>query len=347
MAKLNARPPGNKPVQLRRFWLPTAVFTASAITVGILALVKRTSEVEVSLTVRSIALPLASGPHSLFSNIKVRGLALSNFHSLTATDGGIVFKPAVKSSSQAKSVVNNVPFGLFFAEDVVLDRIEATRPGHAILTWNRAAPLSLKAVFDLPVAAYLRGGSAVTGYCDFCVSGDGSSASQSAGRHFTVVSTSKLGQELVALADKAPTVVGLEVTGPEQIGSSILAVREGEIGFESLQEGQPVSDVLTGTIRFPEFKDRTIAVPLGVFVRLRRGSNFRLRSIKLSDGIQVLVTGNASVIIVGDTSEARNRVPSYLEWFDEKHSWSLYLAAVVSLTAALWGALAAVRGQPT
>jgi hypothetical protein len=53
------------------------------------------------------------------------------------------------------------------------------------------------------------------------------------------------------------------------------------------------------------------------------------------------------VIIVGDTSEARNRVPSYLEWFDEKHSWSLYLAAVVSLTAALWGALAAVRGQPT
>lgn len=331
---------------MRRFLLPAAVFLVSVIIVGILALMKRTSEMELKLTADSITVPLTPRPPSLFSNVSVRAIALSNFDSFTATAGRISLAgagPGRAPASRDNTVINGAPFGRVYFENVVLDHIEAPDRSRAVLTWNKAAPSTIKAVFDGPIVIFLRGGSVMTGYCDFCGGTEPAGAHQERARRLTISAAGALGQEVVARASRAPAVVGFEVTASDQLDAPVMPLRAEDIRFESMREGRPVSDVLTGTIHFPEFKDKIIEIPRGEFVRITPGGDLTLRSIKLSDGIQLSITGKVSHIDTGDLSTMRNRAPSVLEWFDEKHSWSLYLAGVVSLTGILWSVIVALR----
>ena len=350
--------PASTPV--RRPWplwlcvlLPCIV---TAILLGASALLKKDSEVEVSLQVNRVSFMTGErGPDSLFHSVRLNSLSLLNFQQLelgageldmaTATDPHNDTPSAWQRLGAGSNIVITArdDFAAIHLEDVTFQQLTIP-PGSVItLALDEREPDYLNLQVDRGETS-----GSVTVHkvlqlsCNYCrVSG------LSSPRDFDsqlLRFTSGRDHMLTFALPSGPRTMTLALPpGTTLIEEDISLTRE--INFTQMEEGRRTSTLIGagGKITFAGLKGKEAQVRAGDFVILGDVQDGVITKLQIGQGLHLTLHGRVGKLATGPPKFVQDRLPSVLEWLLVCHPWVIYLYALALIAITVLPMLTRLR----
>lgn len=336
--------------QLRTFRLLLILpFAATAIVLAPLAILKKGSEVEVSLKVSRASFVIGElGTTGLFNSVRTSSLSLLNFDKLGLGPGVLEIATATDPNTGAPSawhgigssaetlIVSRDDFATVTLEDVTLNQLDIKPGSFTTLSSVEGEPNSLKLRVDgAKTTGRIAAGRTLHLSCNYCeVSG------LPARYDFDsklVRFTSEREHVMTFSGRSEATTVALELPPGTMLAEQNIYL-ERDVDFTQLEGRSRTSTIIGegGKITFEELKKEEIKIGAGDFVILDDLEDFFIKTLHIDNGINITLHGRVGKLATGPSGFVKNRLPSLLKWLYARETWALYLNALVLIgTAAL------------
>jgi hypothetical protein len=332
-----------------RVLLPCIV---TALLLGASALLKKDSEVEVSLQVSRVSFMIGErGPESLFHSVRLNSLRLLNFQQLELGAGELDMATATDPPSDWQwlgagsniVIIARQDFADIYLEDVTFQQLTIP-PGSVItLASDEREPDHLNLQVDRGETS-----GSVTVHkvlqlsCDYCgVSGlspprdfESQLLRFTSGREHVITFSLRSGPRTMTLALPPGTTL---------IEEGISLARE--IDFTQMDGGRRTSTLIGtgGEITFAGLKGKEVQARAGDFVILGDLQDGVITKLQIGKGIHLTLHGRVGKLATGPPKFVQDRLPSILEWLLARHPWMLYLYALVFVATTVLPMLTRLR----
>lgn len=323
-----------------------------AVSLIVMALVRKSSEVDISLKVGHLSLKTDDErAKDLFNSVKTNHLAVSAFKEITLGDGVLyvtdemdsetaqpinwrrVDRPANDSHVLTpQETFSNVKF-----EKVVLNRLDVASGATWKFDWLAEEPGAVKLSFDKAVVGEIAGESTMQFSCTGCRIQDDPSTDAASALHFRLTSRHDGGNIIYLAGIDNATIIGLDLPPETKLKEQSIALTD-DISFTKGGGGRDVSTVIEGKYKF-EGVGEEANVGEGVFVTLDDLKKATLRTIVVDKGISITLHGTVGKLMTGDEGHKINRNPTLLEWVAAKHVWILVVEALMVIVPTFLGVL--------
>lgn len=343
--------------QVRTFRLLLILpFAATAILLAPLAILKKGSEVEVSLKVSRVSFVIGElSTASLFNSVRTVSLSLLNFQKVELGPGVLEIATAIDPNTDAPSawrgkgakaetlIISRDDFASVTLEDVRLNQLDI-KPGSVItLSSVENEPNSLKLHVD---GADATGSIAVARTlllsCNYC---------EASGLPVQYDFDSKLlrftssRKHVITFSGRSEaTTVALELPpGTKLVEQNFYLERD--VNFTQLEGRSRTSTIIGegGKITFEELKKKEVKVGVGDFVILDDLEDFFIKTLQIDNGINITLHGRVGELATGPRGFVKNRLPSLLEWLYAREMWALYLNALILISTTALAILKRLR----
>lgn len=353
------RPQDWKRRQLRNVRLLLILpFVITAILLAPLAILKKASEVEVSLRVSQLSFAIGEQGSGLLAGVSALSLSLQSFQQVDIGPGVLEIATAIDPHSDRPShwrqigrradsqIVSKEHFASVTFQDVSLNELSIPAGSVAILSWLASEPNLLKLrVDDAKATGRIAAGERLLLSCNVC-GVSGLTAGDDLASKFLRFTTD---QRHVLTFQGRPegTTVAVEFAPGRKLVEQNLFIG-GNIDFTRLERARRISTVTGegGKITFKELGNKEVKIGAGDFVILNDLHNFFLKNLHIKDGINIVIHGRAGRVATGPAGFIKDRLPSLLEFLYASQAWgrwALYLNAVVLIGTTTLGALKRLR----
>ena len=353
------RTPSRRQLQRRsvrdvRFVL-IGVFALTALVLMPLAVLKKRSEIAVSLKVSQLSFTLgAPSPDSLLTALPTRSLTLHNVPQVELGPGRLEVSTAVEAHTQepdawrtvraSASTVLTLPddFASLTLEDVRLEQLRSPPGARLTFTWLAQEPNSLKLRIEgAEVSGSLTVGKTLRLSCSACQVEGAAVDEQIAARQWRFTSAR---EHVITFRsrDKAPVVAFEFAAGATLAERQIPLV--GGIDFTQMEGKSRTSTILgdDGTITLVELP-KEIKVGVGDFVVLDQVAQGFIKTLQIDNGIKLTLHARVGKLALGPAAFLKDRLPSWLEWLYARQTWVLSLQALVLVSTTVWAILKRLR----
>lgn len=316
-------------------------FGVTAILLAPLAVLKKSSEVEVNLKVSRLSFVIGEEGDGLFTGLTTRSLSMVSFQKVDLAADVLEIAATVDSNSndprdwrpigaQGETVITSRNhFSSVTFKDLTLNHLAIPPGSVTTLSWINGEPNFLKLRVDgREVAGGIAGGRTFLLSCNTCeVSGlpprydFDSKFLRFASQRGHVVTFRGRSEGITVAFDLPPGMRLVEQNIPI----------ESYVDFTELDGGRRTSTVIGegGKIAFKELKNREVNISAGDFVILSDLKRFFVKSLHLENGINIVLHGRVGTLKTGPPGFIKDRLPSLLERLYDSQRWTLYLNAVV------------------
>ena len=339
------RPRTSRDQQPSRFWqlglLPIFLFAATAVLLAPAAVLKKRSEIEVSLKVNRMSFAIGElGSAGLFNALATRSLTLLNVDHIELGDGVLELmtpeNAPTRDGERWRHIMTNPgivltlnsEFARMTLQGVTLNQLSGTPGSILTLSWLEDEPHSLILRIDgMEVTGSIAAARTLRLSCDYCQIRDAAIRHDLEGQRLRFTSTR---DHVVAFRskDRAPTMAFDLSPGTPLVERDISIA--GGVDFTRTEGRSRTSTIIgeAGKITFDELR-REVKVGAGDFVILENLKHFFVKTLSVDDGIRVILHGSVGALSTGPAGFVRSRLPSWLEWLYAREAWVLYFQALV------------------
>ncbi len=334
--------------KLRNYRLLMVIpFIVSALILAPLAMLKKTSEVELELqTTRfSFVNGQSDGAAPFFGTLPLVSLQLSNFEELALrTDELSVddspfqdelfpgnWEPLAVGAETR--IIPTSTFATLTLHEAALNELIIPPQARVALSWAEDDPQTLTVSV---LGGRLRGSVKAEGEllltCDYCqIEGVEDSYD------FVRIRTSTKRARVMRFSGNENSIAALEAPPGSRLVANDLPVEEG-LDFTRLVGANVESTIIGegGKILYPEVA-REVPIEPRDFVDVEMVGRSFIRALELDGGLKVSLHGVAEKVQTGPKGFAEDPSPSYLEWIYAQETWFVYFNAVVVIATTLVG----------
>ena len=334
--------------RLRRFRLLIVLpFAVSALILAPLALLKRTSEVELDLQVTGISFVngQSEGAGPFFGSVALRSVTISNFLELTlrSDDVEIDDSPVQDEPFPGKwrqidagtdvQITSTSDFGALTLHEVDLNELEI--PPGARVSLNSSD--GDEQILTVEVLGGHLSASAATPdtlllTCNYCEINGVEDSFES-----VRVRLSSDRRRVASFRGRENAIADLEVAEGVSLVAHDVPVKEG-LDFTRLEGRELVSTIRGGQIVFPEVASE-VAIEPRDYVDLKELERFFVRAVELDEGLRVSLHGVVGKLRTGPKGFLADPSPSYLEWLYAQQTWFVYFNAVMLIATTAIGVM--------
>ncbi|MFQ5880904.1 MAG: hypothetical protein ACE5I9_00340 [Candidatus Methylomirabilales bacterium] len=333
-------------------------FAVTAILVAPLGILKKASEVEVSLKVSQLSFVIGEQGNGLFNGLPTASLSLLSFQKVDLGPAVLEIATAIDPNSDTPTnwrqigrrtesrIISRDHFASVTFQDVSLNQLSIPPGSVTTLSWLDSESNFLKLRVDGGEATgRIAAGRKLRLSCNACeVSGlppgyDLNSKFLRFTAHRRHVMTFRGRREGTTLAVELPP-------GMKLVEQNVYI--KGDVDFTQLEGARRISTVIgeEGKITFKELGNEEVKVSAGDFVILNDLQDFFLKTLHVEDGINIVLHGRAGKLATGPQGFVKDRLPSLLEFLYAGQiwgRWALYLNAVVLIGTTILAILKRLR----
>jgi len=327
-------------------------FAITAILLAPLGILRKSSEVKVSLKVSQLSFVIGEQGNGLFSGLTALSLSLLDFQEVDLGPGVLEIATKTDPRSDAPSdwrklgsrtetrVIPRDHFASVTLKDVSLNQLAIAAGSVTKLSWLDSEPNLLKLRVDgTEAAGRIAAPRELRLSCNACQV-TGLPSRYDFGSKFLRF-TSQRRHVILFRGRSEGTTFAFELRPGMKLAEQNVYI-EKDVDFTQLERGHRTSTVIgdEGKIVFKELGNKEIKIDAGDFVILDDLNDFFLKTLNLEDGINIVLYGRAGILATGPPGFVKDRLPSLLEWMYARQTWALYLNAVVLISTT---ALAVLR----
>ena len=343
--------------QLRKFrLLLIVIYVIGAAILTPLFLIRMNTCVEIYLEVSRMSFVLGENNSSdLFSSFKMNSLSLTNFEEINLgsgnlqiaavsdPDNGIPINWQNISLASSTSILPDDDFASVSMEDVTLNQLNINPSSVITVSSFEKQPGYLSLVIDeMQSSGRIAVNKEFRFSCDYC-------------RVSNLSNSYSFDSKILRFQDEREHVINFwglnesialhfEVPSEANIAEKNISIKDG-VDFITHRDGRLESTVLgnNGKIVFKELNDKTVEISSGDFVILDNLKDFSVRSLQVSDRIDVVLHGSVGKLAIGTENHLKDQRPRILEWIKAREVWTLYLGALVAFGATVLAILERLR----
>jgi len=339
-----------KKLKLRNFRLLMILYGIAAIVLAPLVILHKTSEVEISLKCNLMEFTIGAAPaDSLISAIDTTALTLVNFKKVELGGGALELLPAFDADASNEwvqlgwqgsvEILGTGDLASITLENVKLHEFIIPERAVAVITMQEHEPN----LFRVRVNGAAAGGKIQVDKglrlsCNGCELKAIPAGHDTPSKSLRVISDRR---HLISfLGELDWSTLALELPLKTKLNNHNIYLENG-VYFSKLEGDIPISTIIGGggNIKFEELKDKEIQIRAGDIVMLEDLKKFFIKSLSIDQGINVILHGSLGTLRTGREEFGKNRLPTYLEWLYSRHTWVLYLNALVLVVATFFNIL--------
>lgn len=316
-------------------------FAVTAILLAPLHFLKKSTEVEINLTVSGVSFVIGEPSSAGFLNpIMTRSITLQSFQRIEPIHGLIEIATNYNANApsgwlplarQAKiQIAPRSEFASITLNNVMLNSLDIQPDSFMTLSSVQNESNSLK----LDIHGAGAGGRIIAGKtlllsCNYCEV-SGLPDEYDFDSKFLRLSSERE-HEISFWGQSETTTVAIEPLPNRTLEEHSIHIK-GRVDFTRLEGPSRMSTIIGkgGKITFTELEKK---LPVGSedYVILNDFENFFIKKLHIENGINLIFYGRVGKLATGPEGYVKNRLPSYLEWLYAREAWLLYLSALVSI----------------
>jgi hypothetical protein len=329
------RPTGQRPRSIYRTIL-LLIFAVVVIAIIALALIKKSSDVEINLKVSQVSFAVKDQRAArLFNSIDTNFITLSRFEKLTLDRGKLEFTDQTNSQTGEptgwrsvgiaealpKNIIPNQPFSNLTLDSVTLNWMEITPGARATLSWSEDEPNSLKVSFDKAASGEVAAGKTFQFSCTECKVDGSPESYESRSLYFRLTSEGGEGQVVRFQGRTDSTVIALDLTPNTRPKEQSIAIQD-ELNLTRREENRSISTIIEGNIKIEDVGEE-IKLNEGTIVELGDLHDAVIKTVGIEKGVNLSLHARAGKLLTGTEGDLKDRLPSLLEWMSARKKWTL------------------------
>jgi hypothetical protein len=306
-------------------WAGT-VFIASALVLGLMAIYRPWTRAELQLSVDQLQIQPIDDMRAFLSGHHFETVLLTNFSRIEAPSAGAQFE---RTETWARARLTDLTVASFSASPLARLTIAAPSSGVLKVTTDRGVSVVFTAGSRSRFTAQGWGSLEGTGvFSGDSILSSGGAASQS----------------IVASAKDGPAILAVTIRDTADLDVENLPIAE-SVSFETTSEARSVSLIRSASIRMPALEDDFIAFAPNSIIRFDHARNVRIRKLRTTQPLTVLIGGEFKKLTVGDVGALHNYIPTMLQQAATTSPLVIFAAALCSVTSAAWTLLRMFRQE--